>query len=36
MFRMTPRKFFMIYNEFMEMNGVKKKTKKISSIDDLP
>ncbi|MFR3882229.1 MAG: hypothetical protein ACLTX6_08005 [Lachnospiraceae bacterium] len=35
LFDMTPRKFFIIYNEFMEMNGLKKR-KKNCSIDDLP
>ena len=35
-FSMTPRKFFMIYNEFLEMNGIKKKKKRVCSIDDLP
>lgn len=33
LFRMTPRKFFRIYDEFLEMNGLKKKT---FGIDDLP
>ena len=35
-FDMTPRKFFVIYNEFLEMNGIKKGQKKVCSIDDLP
>lgn len=32
-FRMTPRKFFLIYNEFLEMKGIKRE---ICGIDDLP
>lgn len=36
LFRMTPRKFFKIYNEFLEINCVKPKSKKVCSIDDLP
>lgn len=36
-FRMTPRKFFRIYREFMEMNGMEGKQKrKTCTIDDLP
>lgn len=32
---MTPRKFFKIYDEYLELNGVKKK-RRVCSIDDLP
>lgn len=30
---MTLRKFFLIYNEYLEMNGLKKEP---AGIDDLP
>ena len=30
---MTPRKYFRIYDEFLELNGLKKKE---FGIDDLP
>lgn len=33
MFRMTPRKFFLMYDEYLELHGLKKKT---FGIDDLP
>ncbi|MFR8547735.1 MAG: hypothetical protein ACLVEV_03800 [Lachnospiraceae bacterium] len=36
LFCMTPRKFFKIYNEYLDLNGIRKKEKKGSSIDDLP
>lgn len=36
LFRMTPRKFFRIFNEFLEINGIHKRKKKICNIDDLP
>jgi len=32
-FDMTLRKFFLIYNEYQELNGLKKKE---TTIDDLP
>ena len=31
-FQMTPRKFFLLYNEYLEMNGLKKRE---MTIDDL-
>jgi hypothetical protein len=31
--RMTPRKFFLLFDEYQEMNGLKKPTQ---GIDDLP
>jgi len=31
-FRMTPRKFFLIYDEYLEMNGLKEK---LVSIDEV-
>ena len=34
---MTPRKFFKIFDEFLELNGIKKRQeKRICTIDDLP
>lgn len=30
---MTPRKFFRLFDEYQEMNGLKKQ---VQSIDDLP
>lgn len=33
-FAMTPRKFFKIYDEYLEMNGIKKETQ--AAIDMLP
>lgn len=32
LFRMTPRKFFRIYNEFLELNGLKEKEVTIDQI----
>ena len=32
-FAMTVRKFFLIYNEYLEMNGLKKREQ---TIDELP
>ena len=34
LFCMTPRKFFRIYDEYMEMNGIKKTTYAIDDIFD--
>ena len=31
-FQMTPRKFFLLYNEYLEMSGLKKRE---MTIDDL-
>lgn len=31
-FKMTPRKFFLLYDEYMALNGLKKKEQ---TIDDL-
>lgn len=33
---MTMRKFFLIFEEYLKMNGLKKEKKQISCIDDLP
>ena len=30
---MTPRKFFLIYDQYLDMNGLKKKS---NTFDDLP
>lgn len=30
---MTPRKFFLIYDQYLDMNGLKRET---TTIDDLP
>lgn len=32
-FRMTPRKFYRLFDEYQELNGFKKKP---ATIDDLP
>lgn len=32
-FSMTPRKFFLLYDQYLELNGMKKRE---STFDDLP
>lgn len=34
-FEMTPRKYFLIYGQFLELSGVKKRTVN-QGIDELP